>query len=188
MKGNFIKVVLITILFYEYGCTKDNSSVEKPTPYFIEAKFNGTKRVITESPAYNVPRFSAVLNHYDNSWSIHILSDNTEKDTVCRGILFTFDYVPTIGRHYFSNLPSSFLPKLGLIGNYSYYNIISNTWETRYARDGYVDVIQISRDEIKGTFNFNATAQSPTDTAIVAVTQGSFYLRNYGGSDYWPGP
>jgi Family of unknown function (DUF6252) len=188
MKRNLIKVVWIPILFYLYGCVKDNSHVQTPSPYFIEAEFNDTKRVITENSAFNFARFSAELNHNDNRWSIHILSDNVEQDTVCRGIWITFDYVPKVGRHYFNNSPLSFLPKSGLIGIYSYYNTIGNTWQTRYTKDGYVDVTEINRDEMKGTFTFNATTESITDTAIVAVTKGSFYLHNYGGSDYWPGP
>jgi hypothetical protein len=188
MNSNFIKVALIILCFYQCGCTKKNVLDKRPSPYFIKASFNGIQREITENTQFSYLSFQAQLNRYNNRWRINMISDNDDKDTICRGIWISFDYVPTVGKHYFNNLPLSSLPDSGMIGYYTYFNTISDGPQARYTKDGYVDVTEIGRDDFKGTFTFNAVAESSTDTTVIAVTKGSFYLHNYGGGDNWPGP
>ncbi|MES1216394.1 MAG: hypothetical protein ABUT20_12835 [Bacteroidota bacterium] len=188
MTGHLTKIVLVIVLFLQYSCKKNNSPAKEPDPHFIQAKFNGITRKITENEQYSNARFFPSLNHANNTWGIALVSDNGQKDTVCRGIWITFTYVPALGKHYFNNSPLSYLPDPGLIANYLHYDIASDLQETRYSMDGYVVVTELTRDDIRGTFTFNAKSDSGTDTTVIAVTEGSFYLHNYGGSDYWAGP
>jgi hypothetical protein len=190
MKKNLTSLSLLLVLFFLYGCSKQNVVEQKPNPWFIKATFNGTPWQLTaEKPTpFSALTFQASLNPTNKRWSIHILTDKNNSDTVCRGIWISFDYVPTVGKHYFNNVPLSYLPEGGMLGYYSYYNTVSNTWDNRYSKDGYVEITSISRDELKGNFSFNSIAQSSTDTAVVAITSGAFYLPFTAGSDYWTGP
>ena len=188
MNKNTIGVALLMLLFYQCGCIKKNVIEEKNSPYFIKASFNGIPWELTPNKPFSSVGFQAELNRYNNRWKIHIITDGNDKDTICRGIWISFDYVPTIRKHYFNNLPLSFFPDSGMIGFYSYYNPAVDGWQTRYSKDGYVDVTEISRDGFKGTFTFNAVAEGSADTTVIAITKGSFYLRNFGGGDNWPGP
>jgi hypothetical protein len=175
------------LTIFLFGCHK-NPAPKMPDPNFIQARFNGVLRKFTEGTLSSSARMVAELKHADNSWRITLLGNNPDGDTSCVGIVITFDYVPKVGRHYFNNRPLSYLlADTGLLCDYSYVSPLYGFSETRYSMDGYVDVTSISRDNIQGSFMFHAVLAT-SDTTIVPVTDGLFYLHYLEGSDNWPGP
>src|SRR6476620_4500523 len=114
MTRNLVSILVLLMACSHWSCIKSGSPSNEAKAYFIKAKFNNVPWEIRKNGQAS---FQADLDTYRNRWILRILSDNGEANTTCRGIWFTFDYMPTVGKHFFNNDPLSYLPDSGLIAN-----------------------------------------------------------------------
>jgi hypothetical protein len=176
MKRTLLFILLVV------GCKKNDSPDINSKGYFMSAIINGQPWKVTNfGQAYFGPQY----NHSKNSFYINIGSDDQSPNTICRSIAIEFDFVPKMGKYYFNNIAPSQIDS-GIIAEYTYNNV--NHYSTKWSNGGYVEIESITKDDIKGSFNFTAKGDI-TDSTTTTITLGSFYVVNVGGGDMpWPGP
>jgi len=186
-----LRLIGIILIVFLAACHKNDAPPAPiPDPYFIKANFNEIPVKFSNNQQFDFAHFGASLKD-DKSWRIIIDGEEQELDTVCHYISLTFNYVPNVGRHLidnsFLNLPSS---EPWVTAYMTSYNRTLGNSDVRYGLDGYIDIVSISKEEIKGSFEFHARGNYVNDSSTVTVTAGSFYVKNKGGSvsGNWPGP
>lgn len=180
------QILLLSILFI--GCKKNNPNQESTLPYFMSANIDGKPwNMRNVNNQFLNATFSTDYSFADSSWNIHISGDNQSQDTLCYGISISFYFLPKKGRYYFNNTLSQHAVK-GISAMYIYYSKRLFGFAPKYSIDGYVNIEEFTKDEMKGSFNFNARGHAQ-DSTVTSITKGAFFVYHGGGGGRpWPGP
>ncbi len=164
------------------GCEKNNTPKPNSSDYFFEATINNHPWKATgPSSSY----FGTSYIYEKNRFILSIGGTDTTLNSACQYMSIGFDFVPKPGRYYFNNDGSDQLDS-GIIALYVYTDI--NHSSDKWSTGGYVDINTLTKDNIKGSFNFTARGDV-SDSSLSTITSGSFSAIYTGGNGMtWPGP